>query len=190
MVRLLDFQIKDLSEVKVLNFYSDVYLNNDVDYNWLSFYVGLKMNLLNHRDITKYAEDFITKNPEADNEDIIQLAWGGEQLDYEQLLENIINALYENNLLHDQNSWDHETRKLRFGLLNYYRKNYDGNELLEKIVLVYVDFDYPEEMDNFINYLEPKDYNPALYSREENIRRLVNNFNCFMFEEEKAIRMK
>ncbi|MDD9311758.1 DUF2247 family protein [Cytobacillus firmus] len=63
-----------------------------------------------------------------------------------------------------------------------YQENFE--ELLNEITEVYADFNYPEDMDNFINYLEPKDgYIPSQYSEEENVIRLVNLFNDFMNQE-------
>lgn len=45
-------------------------------------------------------------------------------------------------------------------------------------------FNYPEDMDSFINYLEPKDgFNPSQYSKEENVVRLINLFNDFLNKE-------
>ncbi|WP_313897305.1 DUF2247 family protein [Bacillus cereus group sp. BfR-BA-01380] len=61
-------------------------------------------------------------------------------------------------------------------------------ELLNKIVEVYADFDYPEDMERFINYITPRDgYNPLLYSEEEHIVRLISFFNDFLHKEQQYL---
>lgn len=63
----------------------------------------------------------------------------------------------------------------------------DFEELLNQIAEVYADFNYPEDMDSFINYLPSKDNLQSKYSKEENITRLINLFNEFLNKEHKYL---
>ncbi|KXZ19962.1 hypothetical protein AXI57_00870 [Bacillus atrophaeus] len=90
----------------------------------------------------------------------------------------------------DVDSWQVEKRKWRFGVLVHFKKMYqeDFEELLNQIAEVYADFNYPEDMDSFINYLPPKDnFNQSKYSKEENVARLINLFNEFLNKEHKYL---
>lgn len=148
--------------------------------------MGLKLDLIKHSDIVNYAVEFLTKHPDISNQNIVQLAWGSDDIDYERLLVDILIELNMNDLNLDDDVWQFEKRKWRFCLLSYLKMKYQDNfeELLNKVAEVYADFNYPEDMENFINYLEPKDgFNPSQYSKKENIMRLINLFNDFMNKE-------
>ncbi len=109
-----------------------------------------------------------------------------DDFDYENLLVDILKESHTNDLNLDADVWQFEKRKWRFGKLAYlkmkHQDDYEG--LLNKVAEVYADFNYPEDMDSFINYLEPKDgFNPSQYSKEENVVRLINLFNDFLNKE-------
>ncbi|EWG08815.1 DUF2247 family protein [Cytobacillus firmus] len=161
----------------------DIFKQNKIKYDWKTLYVGFKLDLIMYSDIVNYAAKFIAEHPDTSNQNIVQLAWGGENIDYESLLVDILKDSHINDFNLDTDIWQLEKRKWRFGILAYLKRKYQENfeELLNKITEVYADFNYPEDMDSFINYLEPKDgYNPSKYSKEENVIRLINLFNDFM----------
>ncbi|AWG44361.1 hypothetical protein BEH_26250 (plasmid) [Priestia filamentosa] len=86
----------------------------------------------------------------------------------------------------DANGWQFEKRKWRFGILACLKIKHqdDFEKLLNRIAGVYADFNYPEDMDSFINYLPPKvDFDLSKYSKEENVLRLINLFNDFLNKE-------
>lgn len=187
MGKLQDLQIKDHKvEVIQIDTFVDVFKQNKIKYDWITLYVGLKMDLIKYNDIVSYAVEILTKHPDNSNQNIIQLAWGGNDIDYESLLVDIINESHINDLNSDAEVWQFEKRKWRFSILAYLKMKYqnDFEGLLNKVAEVYADFNYPEDMDSFINYLEPKDgFNPSQYSKEENVVRLMNLFNDFMNKE-------
>ncbi|WP_282142492.1 DUF2247 family protein [Cytobacillus oceanisediminis] len=184
-------QIKD-HKVKVItmDISVDIFKHNKINYDWRTLYVGLKMDVIKINDITNYAVEFLANHHEINNPSIIQLAWGGEDIDYECLLENILNDSNNKELNLDSDVWEIEKRKWRFGILAYLNIKHqdDYEELLNKIAEVYADFNYPEDMDSFINYLTPQDNtNPSLYSKEENITRLINLFYDFLNKEHRCL---
>ncbi|MED4079458.1 DUF2247 family protein [Halalkalibacterium halodurans] len=164
----------------------DIFKQNKIKYDWRTLYVGLKMDLIKYSDVVNYAVEFLTEHPDISDENIVQLAWGGADIDYESLLVDILKELHINELNLDAEVWQLEKRKWRFGILAYLKMKHqdDLEELLNKVAEVYADFNYPEDMDSFINYLEPKDgFNPSQYSKEENVTRLINLFYDFMNKE-------
>ncbi|PAE08368.1 hypothetical protein CHI12_06635 [Terribacillus saccharophilus] len=165
-----------------VNFFKE----NNIRYDWRTIFTGFKMHILKSEDITNYAVEYLTIHPETENENIIQLAWGGHQLDSDSLLSNILQDYYNSDLNIENDEWHIEKRKWRFCILTLLKIKYQDNseELLNIITEVYADFNYPEDMDSFINYLTPKDgYDPSKYSKEENVSRLISLFNEFLDKE-------
>ncbi|MCY9265341.1 DUF2247 family protein [Bacillus haynesii] len=187
MGKLQVHQIKDHKVEGVqMGISIDIFKQNKIKYDWKTLYVGFKLDLIKYSDIVNYAVEFLTKHPETSNRNIIQLAWGGDNIDYESLLVDILTDSHINDFNLDADIWQLEKRKWRFGILAYLKMKHqeDFEELLNKITEVYADFNYPEDMDSFINYLEPKDgFIPSQYSKEENVIRLINLFNDFMNQE-------
>lgn len=164
----------------------DIFKKEKIKYDWKTMYVGLKLNLINYNDITNYAVEYLSMHPETSNQEIIQLAWGSIDSECESILEKILKESHINDLNLDTESWQFEVRKWRFVILTYLKIKHqdDFERLLNKIAEVYANFNYPKDMDSFINYLPPKeDFNPSQYSKEENIVRLINFFNDFLKRE-------
>ena len=164
----------------------DISKKNKIKYDWRTLYVGLELGLIKYSDIVNYAVVFLIEHPDISNQNIVQLTWGGDDIDYESLLVDILKESHINDLNLEADFRQLEKRKWRFGILAYLKRKHqnDFEELLYKVAEVYADFNYPEDMDSFINYLEPKDgFNPSQYSKEENVIRLINLFNDFMKKE-------
>jgi hypothetical protein len=187
MGKLQALQIRDHKVEGVqMDISVDIFKRNKIKYDWRTLYVGLKLDLIKYSDIVNYAVEFLTKHPDISNQNIVQLAWGGDDIDYESLLVDILKESHINDLNLDADVWQFEKRKWRFGILTYLKVKYqdDFEGLLNEVAEVYADFNYPEDMDSFINYLEPKDgFNPSQYSKEESVIRLINLFNHFMNKE-------
>ncbi|MEI3613624.1 DUF2247 family protein [Pseudogracilibacillus sp. SO30301A] len=168
----------------------DVFKQNNIKYDWRTLYVGFKLNKLKKSDISNYAVEFLVAHPDVNNKDIVELAWGDDYIDYESLLIDILQESTGQENILDAKTWKCEDRKWRFCILAYLKVKYhnDYGMLLDRIAEVYADFQYPEDVDSFINYLEPKDdINPANYSKEVNINRLINIFNEFLKQEQQEL---
>ncbi|KKB73248.1 MULTISPECIES: DUF2247 family protein [Bacillus] len=164
---------------------------NNINYDWKTLYVGVRLGLIEQDDITNYAVEFLTAHPDSNNNDIIQLAWGESDNDYERKLENILKESDVDDIFPESDVWQYEKRKWRFAILIHFKKIHqdDFEGLLNKVAEVYADMDYPEDMESFINYLTPKDgYNPSLHSPEENVARLINLFNIFLKKEQQYLK--
>lgn len=47
--------------------------------------------------------------------------------------------------------------------------------------MIYADFDYPEDMEEFISYMPIKDdYNPTEHTKEENEKRILKKVYDFL----------
>lgn len=85
----------------------------------------------------------------------------------------------------DTTAW----RKLRLCLLLELKQQIPNKrQLLEKIAEIYADFNYPEDMEEFIYYMPAKNYNPSQHSFQENEDRLVNLFYNFLEKEKCELR--
>lgn len=159
----------------------EFFKQNNIHIDWGTLYVGYKLHLLKEEDISDYAVEFITHS-ETDDTNIIQLAMHRSNIDFENLLKE----------LSDLNTMacQFEVRKWRISVLSQLKKAYqdDREELLRKVSEAYADFNYPEDMDYFINYLTPLDgYNPSKHTKNENITRLINLFYEFLIKEHQYI---
>ncbi|WP_427108115.1 DUF2247 family protein [Lysinibacillus xylanilyticus] len=169
-----------------IDIFVDIFKQNKIRHDWTTLYVGLELNLIKHSDIMNYAVGFLINHPETSNQNIILLAWGGDDIDYKSLLKNILKESHINDFKLDSNVWQFEKRKWRFGILVYIRMKHLDNygDLLNKVTEVYADFMYPEDMESFINYLPAKDgHDSSQYSKDENVARLINLFNDFLNKE-------
>ncbi|MCK0473701.1 DUF2247 family protein [Halalkalibacter sp. APA_J-10(15)] len=172
-----------------MSFSKDTFKEMNISCGWYTLYVGLNLGLISESDIMNYAIDYLSKYPNSENHNIIQLAWGDET-NYWEILINIVKESSNSDLSTDSDTWQLEKRKWRLVILVDLQKKYLDNyeELLNKVAKVYADMDYPVDMEHFINYLTPKDgYNPSLYSPEENRARLVKLFNSFLDREKQLL---
>ncbi|MEB2491113.1 DUF2247 family protein [Peribacillus frigoritolerans] len=67
----------------------DIFKQNKIKYDWITLNVGLELNLIEYSDIVNYAVEFLANHPEISNQNIIQLACGVDDFDYENLLVDI-----------------------------------------------------------------------------------------------------
>lgn len=161
-----------------------------IDYDWRTLYVGISTNLVEFNELTTYALKMMDDDKYEDNEFINELAWGIEEnLKVEILTKMLLNFKFDT-LVPESASWELEIRKLRYMVLNYLRTTIeDDNELLRKVEEVYADFNYPQEMEEFIAYMPVKD-NSVIHSSEDNKKRMINNLDNFLIEEKKEVDTK
>ncbi|MGG5735664.1 MULTISPECIES: DUF2247 family protein [Bacillus cereus group] len=112
------------------------------------------------------------------------LTWG--KYDKEKAIELIVSIVMD--LAIHWNS-EIEQRKWKYSILMSMReKNNDYDTLLENVANLYSDFNYPEDMKGFIYYLEPDEgYDSSKYTKNENIRRLIDKLDSFLQSEQKAL---
>ncbi|HCQ89497.1 MAG TPA: DUF2247 domain-containing protein [Clostridium sp.] len=164
----------------------DILEKNNIEYDWKTVYVGLKLNFIDGEEVQNYAVSII-ENAESINENIMKLAWGIEE---ERLEESIRNILEDAGIEDSSKELELEERKWRYCILKQISNTYSCRDIINKINDVFAHFGYPVDMVGFINYMPPSDvYNPAEYTYNENFDRLISNFNNFLKEEESLIKI-
>lgn len=163
-----------------------------VDYDWRTLYVGISVNLVECNELTTYALKMMDDDKYEDDEFINELAWGIEDNLNGEILTKMLLKFNFHMLIPESNSWELELEKLRYTILNYLRNTIkDDNELLRKIEEVYSDFNYPQDMEEFISYMPVKnDYNLSANSIEDNNKRMISNLDNFLAVEKKKVDVK
>lgn len=151
--------------------------------NWSCVYWGIQEQLIEPENAVIYANKVIENNPNSDTPEIIEL------LIVDKADRNNVLPLIERMFSGKQNldkKKSNALRTLRFILLLEIQKNTTNNQdLLDKIEEIYVDFDYPSDMEGFIPYMPVQDdeYDVSKHSAQENIQHLVDKFNMFIDKE-------
>ncbi|AQT86324.1 hypothetical protein B1222_20995 [Paenibacillus larvae subsp. pulvifaciens] len=162
----------------------ELFDKHKVEYNWGTLLEGLKLNLLNVREVGKYAERFISAKSQINNDILIELAWTKNSVEeVTNLIETLLKDIGFNYDIQVEN------RKWRYCIIKNLRQvEKDNKILLEKVAEIYSDFDYPEDMEDVIYYIEPKDdYNPKIQSKEENVNRLIKKLDAFLEKEKEFL---
>ncbi len=158
----------------------DIFHKNNLPVSWCTLLTGLQLKCISTKEVSIFASSFLSRYPKTNDDQIIELAWDRDSsAEAETILENMINhsGIVCNGQL--------EKRKWIFCLLNHLRESEMNDEiLLEKAADLYVVMDYPEEMEEFIYYLPPKDgYDPSVYSKKQNHKRLIDKMADFLTQE-------
>ena len=163
---------------------SKIFEKFKIEYNWGTLIEGLKLGCLNLRSVSDFAESFTLRNPSILSTNLDELLW--EKTNNDEVITLITKLLDE---IHYSYNQQDEIRKWRYCLLKeMVRTTEDKILLLENVAQVYSDFDYPEEMENFIYYMEPKDdYDPTAHNKDENMDRLISNLVEFLGSEERYL---
>lgn len=163
----------------------DMLDKSGIDYDWITLYVGISINLIECNELATYALKIME-----DNEFINELSWGIDGNLKEEILTKMIFKFNLDMLIPQSSSWELEVRKLRYVVLNYLNITIDNNnELLKKVEEVYTDFNYPQEMEGFIAYMPAKE-NIATNSIEDNIKYMINKLDKFLRLEKKEVDTK
>jgi hypothetical protein len=152
-------------------------------------YIGSKIRYFSKKEL-EYEIDTIIKSDHPDAEQLIPII----VYEYtEKSLVDVLHKLQSKIPIPGDNLWRVMMRKLRYKRLNVLALNrsIDNETLLEKIERVYADMGYPQDMNSFIYYMSRTDeYDPSLYTPQENRARLEKLFREFMIAEEKILSNK
>lgn len=149
----------------------------NINITWSDVYYGVDKNLLDLNCVSEYAVRCLETETN-DSQEIIDLAWeSGDRL---YLLETMADIIHRESQLeaHQFQSvikWQYCIIKN----LKDVQKNFI--ELSNSLDEIYADFDYPEDMEEFVSYMPIKDgYKPKEHSKEENIQRKINKIDEFL----------
>ena len=125
-------------------------LNEKIILNWDDIEWGYRNNYLGWKDILKYASAHNTIN-DSDYELVKELTQINKESAF--LISKILDKLVKDKVI----------------------------DPLAEVEKIYEDFNYPEEIESFVRYMPPKDgYDPSLYSYEENLIRLFENWKSYL----------
>ena len=154
----------------------------NISLSWDEIYAGIAYDILTINSVSEFALDLAKKEllPNELNELLWELNNKEETL---KLLKKLLNPKdIKINMLSIK-------KKLRYTILRELKdkeSELSKDDILSQIALIYENFDYPSDMENFINYLPPKgNYNPNLHTLDENQTHLINEFHNFLINEEK-----
>lgn len=150
--------------------------------SWGSIFIGYQLKIIDKKEVSEYAEMYLGRH---DNCDYLISELVFDDSDCEDILRKIIKKRLSKVPEKNNDLWDFEKRKWRFGLLVQVKnEKLEVDDLLHRIATIYVRFDYPSDMENFIYYLPPTDgYNPGAHTQDENYKRLLGLFNSFLEKE-------
>jgi len=170
----------------------DMLDKSGIDYDWRTLYVGINVNLVECNELTTYALKIMDDDKYEDDEFINELAWGIEDNLKGEILTKMFLKFNFDMLTPESTNWELEIEKLRYTILNYLRNTIkDNNELLSEIEEVYADFNYPQDMEEFIPYMPVKsNCKLSTNSIEDNNKRMINNLDNFLVLEKKKIDVK
>ena len=160
---------------------------NEISYSWNTLRVGKKYDLLDSAQIEEYATQYLSEHPQETSQFIVDLACYDKAMPIDDILNKVADTI-DGKINIDTPKWELEKRKLRYCVLVYLKNHIsDTRELLDKIALVYDDFGFPEDMEDFIYYMPAKKFNPLKYSEKECVDRLVRLFEIFLINEQKFL---
>lgn len=173
---------------EVIKIYTiEIFKKYGIEVKWSTIYWGIKNNLLDAKSVSDYAVNFIDDYPDMDSPELLELAWDNDNESKAiELLETIERKEPDVFKLSDSldiNRWRYcIVKSIRESELSY-------SEILDKIELIYADFDYPVELAGAVRYMPPQDeYNPSEHSKEENEQHMISKIDDFLEQEKESLR--
>ncbi len=164
----------------------EVFKKYGIKINWSTVYWGIKNKLLDVKSVSAYAVSFMENNSDIDIPELLELAWDNDDESKAiELLETIEKK--EPDIFKLSNSLD--AKRWRYCIVKSVRDSELSNsEILDKIELIYADFDYPVELAGAVRYMPPQDgYNPSEHSKEENEQRMISKIDEFLEREKESL---
>ena len=155
--------------------------------DWAIVYYGINNNILDI-DIAQEFSCRKLENEEQLSAEELELGWNSNnRLNVLELIEKILGN--QGNV--DENL-EKAKEKIRIAIIIYLRETEkDKAKLLEQIDMVYADFNYPEDMDNFISYMPIcSDFSSTSHTIEENRDYLVSRLDDFIDVQKKQLKIK
>lgn len=157
----------------------DTFRKCNINPTWQDIYYGVKYNYLDKNSVSEFALSYIEQNVEL--EEVWELAWKNNEKDY--ILNKIENIIGTN--FNEQAS---ETRWKYCIVKDIIEKYKDFDILAEKLDEVYADFNYPEDMEDFVSYMPVKDmYDVDKHTIRDNQERIIKKAKEFLEDKRKVL---
>lgn len=81
----------------------------NIHYDWKTIYVGIRLDLISYKEISKYAVEYLSNHTECENSLILELAWGDGDPDEDyRKLQMVLVELYNDLVEEESSQWDVE----------------------------------------------------------------------------------
>lgn len=147
------------------------YVVSHVSLTWSDILFALEHDLMAKNAAVKYAYDVIEKE-EKPTQTVLALTWVNNEEEIDFYLNELTNQIVEQE---DNTSQE----KFLYLLLNWvFEHKEQFSDPLQMVETIYADFDYPEEISNFVRYMPSSEH--RLNSVEASIERLFNNWAIYL----------
>jgi len=165
----------------------DIFDNIGMPLDWATVYYGINRGILN----IDIAHEFACRQLECNehvSEEEIALSWHIKNR--QDVLEQIEPML--STCGNVEKSLEKAKDKIRIAIIINLRKTEkDIDRLLEQIEIVYADFGYPVDMEEFISYMPSSEgYDPSKHKFEDNKCHLLTNLDDFIREKKQEYGLK
>jgi hypothetical protein len=152
------------------------FLLNKIPLSWDEILYGIENSFIGAKTAVDFAIDRISKK-DSTNQKELELA--GLLKDEFYKISDLVTGLAENEERRNENEIKMKWLFLILSWVYVNREQYeDPLGIVEKL---YADFDYPEEISEFVRYMPVQgDYNPGDHSQEENENRIYNLWHDYL----------
>lgn len=165
----------------------DIFESIKMPIDWYVVYLGIKNNILSIDTAQDFACRTIEEN-ELVSEEELELSWKSDDLiNVLETIEKI--PEFQKDI---EENMEEAKERIYTAIIVFFRKTEkDIAKLFEQIEIVYADFDYPQDMDNFISYMPITDgYIPEEHSLEENKSHLLKNLDYYICKQAEKYKLE
>lgn len=150
---------------------------------WCDVKWGYENKLINFDLVIIKAEKIVTSGNYSKEELELSFTLKNEYDNDSSFPDNLCLSTNEDEIIESREKWLYLT-------LSWLWINRDKfNDPLSEVEKIYADFEYPVEIEGFIRYMPPiDDYDPSMYSQEENTNRLMNIWKKYLDDSELKFR--
>lgn len=167
-----------------------IFKDNKVVCSWATIKVGWDLNRITKEEIKKFALEYLEQHSTTVNEYISELILGIKNEEVSIYLKRIFESLGLKEPQKYTPEWNKEWLKWRYCIMSEMAKSIlDEEKLLISIEGVYADFDYPEDMTEFIYYMPRTENldNKQQMNPQEARNKLVKKLKIFLKNEKAKI---
>lgn len=106
-----------------MNFSLEHLKHHKIKVNWKTIYVGIRLDLISYKEISKYDVEYLSNHTDCENSLILELAWGAGDPDEDyRKLQMVLVELYNDLVEEESSQWDVEKRKWRYGITSHLKE--------------------------------------------------------------------
>ncbi len=149
---------------------------------WYDIYFGIVNDFLELESVREYAIRYLEANADY-TEEMMELLWSNDDRSSTiQIMKQIIDKEDDIQSSVASVKWQYSIIKS----LLYQRLSFE--ELSSKLDGIYADFNYPQDMEEFVSYMPTKDdYNPTEHTKGENEKRILKKVDSFLQRKKKEL---